>query len=605
MSNEKGANKNTVDGLSREQREKYWFRDIREITDLRDMMYGSLEKFSGDPAFWVKNKAGGKYIPVSYALLMHDIEALGTALISKGMIREKIAVTGANSYEWIVTYLAVTMSGGVIVPIDKELSSAEIDNLLKTAGCRIIFYGDTMRNKIDALNCAEECYIMSFYGNRTDIEMTMERYLEESDAPAEMSWKRLTAEGERLISGGDRSFPAVEADPEAMSVLLFTSGTTGAPKGVMLSQKAIASMIMDTCRIAHVLPSDKTLSILPIHHTYECTYGMLLVLYRGASTAFCEGLKYITKNMNEINNTVVIVVPMVLEMIYDRIWKQAKKQGDTEKLKKGIVISRRLRRLGIDTRRILFSNIHKSLGGKLRMVIIGAAALSPNIIRFFEDIGITVLQGYGLTECTPLVSGTPESARERYRKAGSVGVAVRNGDIRIIEKDKDGIGRILFKGENLMLGYYEMPEENEKTIRDGWFDTGDLGFTDPDGWLYLAGREKNVIVARSGENVYPEEIEAVLNRLPCIAESMVYAAMKDGQEVIACQIFPDIMYLKEELGGDPTDEMINNYIRAEVKNVNAGMTPYKRIKKITVRKEDFVRTTTKKIKRKENISGAE
>ena len=598
------------DGLIFEEREKYWYTDIREIRTVREMIYGSRDINPDNAAFWVKKVRGGEYIPISYSLLTHDIDALGSKLVESGLIGEKIAVIGANSYEWIVTYIAVIVGGGVILPIDKELSSREIENLMNTAGCRVIFYGDSSEDKIEQLGCADRRIRMEFYGDRTDIRVPMEAHLEEAgekavSAVATGDWKEMVAAGEQLLQDGYTGFTGLETDPEVMSVLLFTSGTTGNPKGVMLSQKAICSIVMDTCRIAHILPTDKTLSVLPIHHTYECTYGMLLVLYRGASTAFCEGLKYITKNLSEANNTVFIAVPMVIELIYDRIWKTAKKQNRVKTLERALAVSKKLRAVGIDVRRKLFRSIYSNLGGELRIIITGAAALSPKIIRFFEDIGIIVLQGYGLTECTPLVSGTPQTAAERYKKAGSVGLAVRSGDIKIIDKDSNGIGRVLFKGDNVMMGYYNMPEENEKAFIDGWFDTGDRGFTDPDGWLYLAGRDKNVIVTRSGENVYPEEIEMILNQLPCVTETMVYAGKRDGQEIIACQVYPDYEYFRETMGSDMSQEAVSEFIRNAVKDVNEEMASYKRIKQITVRSDDFIRTTTKKIRRQDNIPAEE
>ncbi len=391
-------------------------------------------------------------------------------------------------------------------------------------------------------------------------------------------------------------------DPEALTVILFTSGTTGNPKGVMLNHRNITSNIMDVCRIAHILESDKTLSILPIHHTYECTLGMLLVLYRGASTAFCEGLKYIVQNMKEAQNTVFIAVPLMLEMIYSRIWKQAEKQGKDKMLRKAIRINNRFKSIGIDMSRKLFSQVYKELGGKLRMVITGAAALSPNIYRGFEDLGITVLQGYGMTECTPLISGTPQSAKERYRKAGSVGVPVRAGEVRIVGRDENGIGEILFRGPNVMLGYYDMPEETAKALStDGWLSTGDLGFEDKDGWIYLTGRKKNVIVTKTGENVYPEELEAYVNDSPYVSDSMVFTSMRNNEETVGVQILPDMEFIQEVTGQIPDEDELYRMMKKVIGEINENLASYKRIRDVFVRKEDFTRTTTKKIRRQDNL----
>ncbi|MCI8284439.1 MAG: AMP-binding protein [Firmicutes bacterium] len=589
-------------------REKYWYKDIREISTLKELLYGSQKLYPDNPAFWVKKKKGMEYEAISYTLLKHDVEALGTKLGAMGLLDGRIAVMGVGAYEWIVTYLAVAIGGGTVVPIDKELDSESVNNLLKTAECRTIFYTSSESEKINKIIDIDNRIIMEFYGDRTDINIPMFDCItiEEKSAMADLPgnayiWKELVSDGELLMNNGELSFKDKNVDPDALSVLIFTSGTTGDPKGVMLSQRNITANIMDTCRIAHILPTDKTLSILPIHHTYECTFGMLLVLYRGASTAFCEGLKYITSNMKEAGNTVFIAVPLVLDMIYDRIWKQVKKLGKEGTLRKAIKYNNKLKAIGLDMSRVLFKQVHNELGGKLRMVITGAASISPNVLRGFEDLGIIVLQGYGLTECTPLVSGTPQTAKERYKKAGSVGVAVSSGDIKIINKDESGIGEILFKGPNLMLGYYNMPEETAKVMKDGWFVTGDLGFVDRDGWLYLTGRSKNVIINKTGENIYPEEIEEVINNIPAVLECMVYADSRDNEEVVAVQIMPNMEVVIEELGHEPDSEELYKYIKNLVNESNMTMTSYKRVKKVIIRKEDFVRTTTKKIKRQENI----
>lgn len=600
-------------------RNKYWYKDIREISTIKELLYGSVERYPDRPAFWVKKEKGAAYSPVSYSLLKHDVIALGSQLRAMSLAGARIGVMGQGCYEWIVTYLAVVIGGGVVVPIDKELDSAAVQNVIDTAQCSTVFYTSDETTKLSEVTGIKNHVIMQFYGDRTDADISMVRYLSElrknegeaqkkllhedteASEAAYYDWKELLGAGESLMALGNSQFAAEEADADKMSVLLFTSGTTGRPKGVMLSQRNITANIMDTCRIAHILPTDKTLSILPIHHTYECTFGMLLVLYRGASTAFCEGLKYITRNMAEAQNTVFVAVPLVLEMIYNKIWKQAEKQGKAESLKKAIKVNNKMKAFGIDMSRTLFKQIYKEFGGRLRMIITGAAALYPNVFRGFEDIGITVLQGYGLTECTPLVSGTPQSARERYKKAGSVGVAVASGEFKIINKDDDGIGEILYKGPNVMLGYYNMPEETAEVMKGGWFNTGDLGFTDNEGWLYLTGRHKNVIVTKSGKNIYPEEIEEVLNRLPCVTECMVYGALRGNEDVVAVQVIPDIENITEATGIMPDDDAIYRYVKNAVNEANMTMTSYKRVKEVVIRKEDFVRTTTKKIKRQDNM----
>ena len=580
--------------------DSYWYTDIRPIDTIKELLWGSAELYSDNPAFWVKREKEASYEAINYRLLKKDVEALGTRMIDMGLRGAKIAVMGQGCYEWIVTYLAVSNGVGIGVPIDRDLSSEEIDNLMKTAECSTIFCTRGEFDKLKDVPSAEKLVMMDVYGARTSED---EAPSAQADIPeGALGWRALLSEGEKLLSEGDIRFTKSEVDPEALAVILFTSGTTGNPKGVMLNHRNITSNIMDVCMIAHVLESDKTLSILPIHHTYECTFGMLLVLYRGASTAFCEGLKYITQNMKEAQNTIFIAVPLVLEMIYSKIWKTAAKQGKEKTLKKAIRLNNRFKSIGLDMSRKLFSQVHKELGGKLRMVITGAAALSPNIYRGFEDLGITVLQGYGMTECTPLISGTPQSAKERYRKAGSVGVPVKSGEVQIIDKDENGIGEVLFRGPNVMMGYYHMPEETAEVLtEEGWLHTGDLGFEDKDGWIYLTGRKKNIIVTKTGENVYPEEIETYINASPYIADSMVFTSMRNNEDTVGVQILPDLEYIEEQLGRIPDEDELYHMMKKVINELNEGLASYKRIRDVFVRKEDFVRTTTRKIKRHDNI----
>ena len=613
----------------------YWYTDIREIVTLKDMLAGSAGLYSDNPAFWVKKERGGEYKAINYELLQHDINALGTRLCEMGLKGSRIAVMGQGCYEWITSYLSVINGTGVVVPIDKELSGPEIGNLLKAGDAHTIFCTRQECRKLKGLKEIDRLIVMEFYGDRTDIsepvpeeEFDAEKYRElildseddESGAAGRnddsstavrnvevYSWRGLLREGEEFVEDGRRDFMDAEIDPDAMSVILFTSGTTGNPKGVMLSHRNITSNIMDVCRICQVYQSDKTLSILPIHHTYECTLGMLLVLYRGASTAFCEGIKYISQNMKEAQNTFIIVVPRVLEMVYDRIQKGIVKSGKEKTFKRVMKVNKALRKAGINMSRTIFKSIIDGLGGKLRVVITGAAALNPTIFRAFEDFGVMVLQGYGMTECTPLISGTPGSApKERYRKAGSVGTTVDKGEIKIIDKDENGIGEVLFRGPNVMLGYYNMPEETAEVIEpDGFMHTGDLGFVDNEGWLYLTGRKKNVIVTTTGENVYPEEIEDEIRIDPCIEECMVFPYKESGEESVGIQILPMMENVTIKLGHEPDEDELDAFFKDLVRTFNQKLSVFKRIRATFVRKEDFVRTTTRKIRRQDNPLTAE
>lgn len=587
----------------------YWYKDIRNIVTLKDMLSSSVDLFGDNPAFWVKEKKGASYKSISYKLLENDVKAIGTMLAQMG-VGKKIAVMGQGSYEWICTYLAIVNSGNIAVPIDKELSGAEIENLLKASECDTVFCTKGDCKKLYDIKGVENLIVMEIYGDRTDETAnpvyTVKDFSRLKDKMQNSNvtlWKDLLLEGEELLKNGDTSFESIEIDPDEMTVILFTSGTTGIPKGVVLSHRNITSNIMDVCRVCHVKASDKTLSLLPIHHTYECTLGMLLVLYRGASTAFCEGMKYIPQNMKEAENTIIIVVPRVLEMLHGRISKSVKKQGKEKLFRNMLNFNRRLKRLHINAGRKIFKSVIDEMGGKLRIVITGAAAISPQIYRDFEDMGLTILQGYGMTECTPLISGTPQKAeRERYRKAGSVGATVSTGETKVINKDESGIGEILYRGPNVMKGYYNMPEVTAEVIdEEGWLHTGDLGFIDPQGWIYLTGRVKNVIVTATGENVYPEEIEEFVNQNEFIEDSMVFPHKTTEGENVGIQILPAMEPLSEKFGYEPNEEELNTFFKDLINELNQDLSVYKRIRDVFVRKEDFIRTTTKKIKRQDNM----
>lgn len=581
-------------------KEKY--HEVREIKTLKDMMDSSVRLYSERPAFLVKKEKGGEYHQISYALAKNDIDAIGTKLLSLGLKDSKIAVIGENCYEWIASYFAVVNGTGVVVPLDKELGRDEIHNLLRQAGCRAVFFTQSFEDYFKDFDI-EYKIRMKIYGDRTKPDEPLKEPVEGAfEAGRIILWEDLVADGEKLLKEGNRDFIDAEIDPDVMKFLLFTSGTTDAAKGVMLSHKNIASCIMDTCKIAYVTPEDRTLSILPIHHTFESTMGMSLVLYRGASIAFFEGLKYINKNLAEAQATVLIGVPLIFESIYDKIWKQAEKSGKAKALKKAIKLNRTLKSMGMDASKKLFKSVHEKFGGKLRLVITGAAGIDPNVLRGFEDLGFTMMQGYGLTECSPLVSGPPDFCN-RYKKAGSVGPVVASGEIRIIDKDADGIGEIIYKGPNVMLGYYNMPEKTAEVIKDGWFYTGDLGFLDDEGWLYITGRKKNVIVTKTGKNIYPEEVEYYINRNKYIQESLVHGLFDEESDdtQVSAQIRPDYDVIYQEFGETFGEEEVHSLIRRVIAEINEKLPIYKRVRSIIVRKDDFVKTTTKKIQRHKNI----
>jgi len=578
------------------------YHEVREITSLKDMLNSSVKLYSERPAFLVKKEKGGEYQQITYAQVKNDVDALGTKLISMGLKDAKIAVIGENCYEWVVAYYAAVNGTGVVVPLDKELGREEIYNLLKRSECKAIFFTQSYEDYFKDFDIDYKIK-MKLYGDRTSLSETLPEPDESKlQRGSILSWNDLVASGEKLVSQGDRSFIDAEIDPYEMKIILFTSGTTDAAKGVMLCHNNIASNVMDTCRIALIKPEDRTLSILPIHHTFESTMGMSLILYRGASTAFYEGLKYVNKNLAEAQATVLIGVPLIFESIYEKIWKQAEKSGKAGTLKKAIKLNRMLKNFGIDSSRKLFHSVHEKFGGKLRLMITGAAGIDPNVLRGFEALGFRMLQGYGLTECSPLVSGTPDFS-DTYKKAGSVGPAVSGGEIRIIDQDADGIGEIIYKGPNVMLGYYNMPEITAEVLKEGWFHTGDLGFLDDEGWLYITGRKKNVIVTKTGKNIYPEEVEYYINRNKYIQESLVHGMLDEETDdtQVSVQIRPNYDVIYEEFGQNFGEEEVQSLIKRVISEINEKLPIYKRVRNIVVRKDEFIKTTTKKIQRHKNV----
>lgn len=560
---------------------------IRELNSLKELINTGAELFGDKTAFLAKKKKGGDYFEISYSQFKKDVDALGTKLIELGLEGEKIAVMGNNCYQWLVAYFAVVNGAGVVVPLDKELKANEIHNLLDTADCKAVFYTSNF-----------EKYFAEY-----DIpyKFKMDPYEKEEKAEIENHIYNLIRQGRQLLENGNASYIEKEIKPEVMSVILFTSGTTGTPKGVMLCHRNLCHVIKSTSQIVKLKDGDRTLSVLPIHHTFESSIGIMVVLFQGGSVAFYEGLKYILKNLQESKASIIVGVPLIIESIYNKIWKEAEKTGQTKKLKAAIKLNKTLLALGIDKRDKIFKSIRKKFGGNFRFVICGAAAMNPAVLRGFVDLGFDLSQGYGLTETAPLVAGVPDF-ENIYKKSGSCGPAIPGVEIKIDNPNEDGIGEILIKGPNVMLGYYNMPEETAKVIKDGWFYSGDLGFLDNQGWLYITGRAKNVIVTKTGKNIYPEEIEVLVNDLSYVEDCMVYGLKEEhGEEYyVAVQIKPDYEAIKTDKG-ELDDTQIFELFKDLIYEINKDLVSYKRIKKIQIRKEDFVRTTTKKIKRQDNI----
>lgn len=563
---------------------KIRYRDIRPITDLKDMFDSSVKIFGDSILFYVKDVTSGPYRGISYNETKLDVDALGTALIALGLKDKKIAVIGDNRYEWAVSYLASVCGAGIVVPLDKELPQKELNYLIKDAEVECVIFSHKY----------EKAFIESQAAGDNSLKILISMDAEE-DTDQRMSFNKVVLDGRALIKSGDRSFLDAEIDREKMSILLFTSGTTGMAKGVMLSHNNITENLMVMGTLVHIVPSDVFFSILPIHHTYECTCGFLLPMYRGAGIAFCEGLKYIVRNLEEAKPTVFLGVPLIFESIYKKIWSQAKKSKSDVKLRKVLAINEKTKKIGIDLAPILLKKVTAIFGGKMRLMIAGGAAIDPDVLKGLKAFGINAIQGYGLTECSPIVGINPDfDSRD-----DSAGYPPPFVEVHIVEANEEGIGEIVVKGENIMLGYYHNQQATDAVIKDGWFYTGDLGFIDKEGYIHITGRKKNVIITKNGKNVFPEELEFYLGKIPFVEESMVWGidSEDNGDTLICASIKPNSDELSMILGKSYTDEQVNHLIWQEIDKLNEELPYYKRIKKAEFRKEEFEKTTGKKIKR--------
>lgn len=561
------------------------YHQSNKYTSLRDICTKGAQDYKNNVAFLKKDTKGGEYIPVTYMKLFNDVKALSTWLLSLDLPSNKIAVIGDNSYEWWVAYFATASAGMVIVPIDKDLSLVEMENLLTDSNSSVVFCKKQYTDA--AKNCnIEKIYTIDFYKS------------EKEKAPTEISY--LINQGNIMLENGNTAFDEVQIDPDTTVSLLYTSGTTGKPKGVMLSHKNITTVINETQKIVKIEPTDRSLSILPCHHTFESTLCLFL-LSQGASIAFFEGLRYIMDNFKQAQATILVGVPLIFESIYKKLTKSIKKSGKEKLVKSAIKINKALSLLGQDKSRTLFKDIHEAFGGHLRLIMCGGASLDPDVAEGLTNFGFSLLRGYGLTETAPLIAATPDFDKQRNKKFKSVGAVIPSGKLKIENPDENGIGEIFYKGDNVMQGYYNMPEETAEILEDGWIKTGDLGFIDKKGWLFLTGRSKNVIITKTGKNVYPEELEVLVKNTKIIKECMVYEAEtgSEGDTKIAIQLIPDYDYIKETHGTGFDTEKCNALAIDAVHDINKTLPVYKQMQKIFIRTKAFKLTNTMKIKRKD------
>ena len=557
--------------------------EATEFETIRDVIRNAVKKYPENNAFILKNKKDKdvEYKKITYKQFGEDIDSLGTELVNLGLKGKRIAIIGKNRYEWIVSYLATVNGTGIVVPLDKGLPEAEVESsLIRSKADCIIFeesYTEMIQNIKNAGNTNIKEYIcMDKQENFTSLEELIEK-------------------GNKLLKEGNRDFLDSQINPTEMSIILFTSGTTSMSKAVMLSHKNIASNIYAMTKCEDLRSTDTNIAFLPFHHTFGCT-GILMFLSLGATNVFCDGLRHIQKNLVEYEVSTFVCVPLLIESIYKKIWQEIEKTNQTKKVKFGIALSKILLKIGIDIRPKLFKPITSKLGGKIRMVISGASGIDPKVADGFRDFGIYVVQGYGLTETSPVLA----AENVKYYKTGSTGLPMPGVELQIDNPNEQGIGEIKAKGPNVMLGYYENEEETNKVLKDEWFYTGDLGYMDKDGFLYITGRKKNVIVLKNGKNIYPEELEVLIGNLPYVKENMVFGKEKGDDLVVSAKIVYNQDYMKDNYP-DKTQEDIEKIIWEDIKEINKTMPNYKHIKNIIVTDQEMIKTTTAKIKRYEEI----
>ncbi|MBR3081868.1 MAG: AMP-binding protein [Clostridiales bacterium] len=559
--------------------------EVTEIHNLRDVIKKRLHEFPENPVFLVKEKKGGEYIPISTEKYDHDIDSLGTYFMNTVKKGARIAIFAETRYEWYVSYLATTNGTGCVVPLDKELPVDDVLNMLTRAEVDIILFS---KSKLDIINQVYGKVDTVKYWISMD-QTTDERFLYFYDC---------LKQGEEKLAAGDKIFTEATIDPEEMTILLFTSGTTAKSKAVMLCQKNICKNLMSMFSMLYIDRSDVWLSVLPLHHTYECTCGFLGQVYRGTTVAICEGLRYIAQNIQEVKPTCILMVPVMLELFYKKIMKGVNADPEkAKKLQKGIKLANALH-LSNKMRRKLFKQIHDVFGGRMRLIILGGAPVNPEILTFFQNIGFKCVQGYGLTECAPILALN----RDKQFKNHAAGLPLPGCDVKILNPDSDGIGEFISKGDNNFLGYYNDPENTAIALdSEGYYHTGDLGYIDEDGFCIITGRKKNVIIAKNGKNVFPEEIEFLLSQSPYVAESVVSGVNDEVKDdiVVTATIFPDVEEIKAKLGieTDPTEEQIMTILKEVVAATNEKLESYKKIKNTVLRMTEFEKNTSKKIKR--------
>lgn len=552
---------------------------------IKEVFEKSTTEFEDRPFIVEKFNRKGNFEEITYGQFREDVVNLGTGLSKAFKLEgEKVMIIGETTYQWYVSYMAMLCGVGIAVPTDKELPENELENIIKRSDVAAVIYSPRKKDLIK--KAANHCPGVKYF---------IEMYSDEKLDGRFVGLDYVKEEGKFLVNMGYTDYINKEIEPDAFAVLIFTSGTTSASKGVMISNTNLAYNINAVTPYVYLTPEDRLFSVLPLHHTYESTIGFLYPMAIGASVAVCQGLKHIANDMKETSPTAIIAVPLLIEALHKKINQSIEKGGKASAVKSMIALTNGLKNLGIDVKKKVFKEIYENLGGRLRIVVSAAAPIDAKVGKWFEDIGILFLQGYGLTETAPIAALTPDYDT----RVGSAGKAVVCDEIKILNPNEKGEGEVLIKGKTIMLGYYENPEATAEVIRDGWFNSGDIGYLDEDGFLYITGRSKNVIVTQNGKNIYPEEIEGLLGKVDEISECMVYGKEVAGEKelIITARVIPDYDRIGELHGSQLSEEEIYKIIWEQIKKVNRKLSNYKTVKKLEIKSDQFEKTSTMKIKR--------
>ena len=551
----------------------YPLNEVKKVDSVKDLMRQATEEAGDKIAFMYKE--GKENIEVTYAKFQEDTIALGTAITELGLNDKHIACIGDNSYKWLTTYLTVLKSDGVFVPVDKELPVEDIINILKSSDSEILFYAEKY-----------EKYVEQILREATNIKFLI-GFSRKEESNNVLSYDRFIEDGRKSFNAGNQKYLKLKSDPNSLKLLVYTSGTTGMAKGVMLTENNLISCVYYGLQVATVY--DRCLSVLPYHHTYEGVAGILVALHHHSTICINDSLKNVLKNLQFYKPDYIYVVPAFAELFYKKIISSARESKKYGIMKAMIVVSNALRKIGIDVRKKLFKSVHDAFGGNLRQIVCGGAPIRPEVGKFFDDIGIDLLNGYGITECSPLVSVN----RPYFNDCRTVGVVLPCCEVKIVNPDEDGNGEVHVKGKIVMLGYYNDEERTNEVLKDGWFNTGDYGNINEKGQLSITGRKKNLIVLNNGKNVFPEEIEAYVARVPYVQEVVVRGIKEDGREVgLQAEVF-----LNQDMVKSMGIEDIHETLKKDISNVTRELPVYKKITDIKIRDKEFVKTTTNKIKR--------